>query len=166
VFFSVASSPERLGSTSTDRRTLPTFCLATVGKRTFPVYDASLWNELPSDIRTSTVTPIVFRQRDSLFCPSYQDLLIWQFTDVVVGIMLIVQATLMTDNDDARLTTSVVKVWRRQVNSRFYTDHGSNRLSVSISTLSLMCAVKRWKLYAQTAKSILHNTSVCFPVLF
>jgi len=64
---------------STNRLTAPTFCRATVGKRTFPVHGANLWNELLTDISSAPSLSVCRRQRLNtfLFRRSYPDLLIW-----------------------------------------------------------------------------------------
>ena len=56
----------------------PSYNLATVGKRAFPVSAANLWNSLPAHL-TSAPSLTVFRQRlkTFLFLRSYPDLIIW-----------------------------------------------------------------------------------------
>ena len=67
-------SRHRLRLASTSRLTTP---FIRHSKRSFPVVDADLWNELPSDI-TSAPSLLVFRQRlkTSLFRRSYPDIVV------------------------------------------------------------------------------------------
>jgi len=78
-FTRVADVPSRhrLRSASTSRLTIPFTRRSTIGKRSFPVAGADLWNELPSDV-TSAPSLSVFRQRlkTFLFRRSYPDIVI------------------------------------------------------------------------------------------
>jgi len=70
-FTRVADVPSRrrLRSASTGRLTTPFIRRSTVGKRSFPVVGADLWNELPADITCAPFAPLllVFRQRLKTF---------------------------------------------------------------------------------------------------
>ena len=67
-FTRVADLPSRhrLRSASASRLTAPFIRRSTVGKRSFPVFGADLWNELPADITSAPSLP-VFRQRLKTF---------------------------------------------------------------------------------------------------
>jgi len=67
-FTRVADVPSRhrLRWASTSRLTTPFIRRSTVGKRSFPVVGANLWNELPADITSPPSLP-VFRQRLKTF---------------------------------------------------------------------------------------------------
>jgi len=67
-FTRVADVPSRhwFRSASTSRLTTPFIRRSTVGKRSFPVAGADLWNELPADVTSAPSLP-VFRQRLKTF---------------------------------------------------------------------------------------------------
>jgi len=67
-------SRRELRSSSTHQLHVPPFRLSTVGRRSFPVAMATLWNTLPVDIQSSPSLP-VFRQRlkTFLFHKSFPD---------------------------------------------------------------------------------------------
>ena len=76
-FTSVADTPsrQRLRSSSSDHLLVPVVRLSTVGRRAFPVADARIWNDLPSDV-TSSPSLFTFKRRLKmhLFRLSYPDL--------------------------------------------------------------------------------------------
>ena len=53
---------DRLRSSTSDRLEVPPFRRSTVGKRAFPVSDATAWNDLPTNV-ASAPSLAVFRQR-------------------------------------------------------------------------------------------------------
>jgi len=63
-FTHTADSPsqQRLRSSTTDSLLVPAVRLSTVGRHTFPVAGACIWNDLPSHI-TSSPSLLTFRQR-------------------------------------------------------------------------------------------------------
>jgi len=67
-------SRRRLRSSSTHQLLVPPFRLSTVGRRSFPVAAATLWNTLPADVQSSPSLP-VFRQhlKTFLFHKSFPD---------------------------------------------------------------------------------------------
>jgi len=78
-FTRVADVPSRLRlRSSTSNQLVPSYNIATVGRRAFPVSAANLWNSLPAHL-TSAPSLTVFRQRlkTFLFRRSYPDLIIW-----------------------------------------------------------------------------------------
>ena len=76
-------------TSSTHHLYVPPFRLSTVGRRSFPVAAATLWNTLPMDVQSSPSLPI-FRQRlkTFLFHKSFPDV-VWQadyaFVDSVIA---------------------------------------------------------------------------------
>jgi len=64
-FTSVADVPSRLRlrSSNSYQLTVPSFNLTTIGKRTFPVSAANLWNSLPVHLTSAAPSLTVFRQR-------------------------------------------------------------------------------------------------------
>jgi len=82
-------SRRRLRSSSSHQLHVPRFRLSTVGRRSFPVAAAILWNTLPVDAQSSPSLP-VFRQRlkTFLFYKSFPDV-VWQadyaFVDFVMA---------------------------------------------------------------------------------
>jgi len=69
----------RLRSFTSDQLIVPSYNLATVGRRALQVSADNLWNSLPAHL-TSATSLTVFRQRlkTFLFRCSYPDLIIWQ----------------------------------------------------------------------------------------
>jgi len=80
-FTRVADVPSRLrlrsSSSHSDQLIVPSFNLATVGRRAFPVFAANLWNSFPAHL-TSSPSLTIFWQRlkTFLFQRSYPDLII------------------------------------------------------------------------------------------
>jgi len=90
-FTRVADVPSqlRLRSSHSDQVIVPSFNLATVGRRAFPVFAANLWNSLPAHL-TSSPSLTIFRQRleTFLFRRSYPDLIIWHLiVDLTVTLL-------------------------------------------------------------------------------
>ena len=77
-FTHVADVPSRLrlGSSHSDQVIMPSFNLATVGRRAFPVFAANLWNSLPAHL-TSSLSLTIFRQHLNTF--SFSAFLSWAY---------------------------------------------------------------------------------------
>jgi len=80
-------------SSHSDQVIVPSFNLATVARRAFPVFAANLWNILPAHL-TSSPSLTIFRQRleTFLFQRSYPDLIIWHLiVDLAVTLLFRLQ---------------------------------------------------------------------------
>jgi len=79
----------RLRSSETHQLLVPPFRLSTVGRRSFPVAMATLWNTLPVDVHSSpSLTVFCQRLKTFLFHKSFPDI-VWQadyaFMDLVMA---------------------------------------------------------------------------------
>jgi len=79
VFQRVADLPnrQRLRSTTSGRLVIPAHRLSIIGRRSFPVAAATLWNSLPTDIQqSSSLTVFHSRLKSFLFRRSFPDIIV------------------------------------------------------------------------------------------